>query len=870
MKDLKISIQIIGGFSSILVLMVVIMMIYQRSSNRSSTGFNNLINGDVAVLNHVSAAESAMLRARGNEKEFMLHKDLSDRDKHKENVAAIIAQLHLIQEIEDNHKNTQRVQEIEQTIALTKEYAKSFMDMVSAQSKAGLNPDSGLQGEFRKAAQALALAIPGHNVDTLLIAILQIRRYEKDFLRSLGNPVKNDKYREKFNKALTSYGTLLEESSCAPAAKKLQQQAFEIYQEATIPWMAAGNDQDRDHSYQIMRQSAHEIESALSSVGVTGSDAMLLDIRINEKEYLLSGEQKYVTKTHTAIETLRTAFQEAKVAKQYINATTKQLDLYREKFDALVTEMGRVHAAMVVMGKAVHKIEPLLKKQYEDTITQTKASTTAITTMSLAMARLAKVTGIVTLLIAMGIGYLIKHNILGTLGGEPKAMAEMTQSIAEGDLTASLLVNGKAEEGQLASSLNGMTTRLEKMFRGMKGNSQTLELTSDTMGTLSRNMSSGAEQMSAHSDTVATAAEEMSSNMKAVSAAMEESTTNVSMVAAATQEMTATIDEIASNSERAMKVTNNAVQETEKASESIISLGRAAQEINKVTEAINDIADQTNLLALNATIEAARAGDAGKGFAVVANEIKELAKQTTASTREIRQRIDDVQHSTRQTVTVIDRVATTVEEVNGIVTAIATAVEEQSASSKKIAKNVSQAYTGMQQVNQNIAQASTVNHTVAKDIRRVKASANILTDNCVEVRECADELGSIAQGLKTSVNKFVLKESLFDIANVKKAHLSWKNKLESTLNGRHKMSATEVSGHHECAFGQWYDNAPQEIVALPLFKEIGKSHEAVHRTAKEIVTLHNQGQTEVAQLRLKEFETVRKELFKDLDTLYVS
>ena len=71
------------------------------------------------------------------------------------------------------------------------------------------------------------------------------------------------------------------------------------------------------------------------------------------------------------------------------------------------------------------------------------------------------------------------------------------------------------------------------------------------------------------------------------------------------------------------------------ASEKIDQLGRDTLEISKVTEAINDISEQTNLLALNATIEAARAGEAGKGFAVVANEIKELAKQTSAATNEI-------------------------------------------------------------------------------------------------------------------------------------------------------------------------------------------------------------------------------------------
>lgn len=58
-------------------------------------------------------------------------------------------------------------------------------------------------------------------------------------------------------------------------------------------------------------------------------------------------------------------------------------------------------------------------------------------------------------------------------------------------------------------------------------------------------------------------------------------------------------------------------------------------EVSRAAASIDAIAKQTNLLSLNATIEAARAGDAGRGFAVVAGEVKSLAGQTSAVTREI-------------------------------------------------------------------------------------------------------------------------------------------------------------------------------------------------------------------------------------------
>jgi methyl-accepting chemotaxis protein len=117
-------------------------------------------------------------------------------------------------------------------------------------------------------------------------------------------------------------------------------------------------------------------------------------------------------------------------------------------------------------------------------------------------------------------------------------------------------------------------------------------------------------------------------------------------VASASEEISLTINDIASNSERARKITGEAVQQAETTSETVGHLGTSAMEIGKVTEAITEISEQTNLLALNATIEAARAGEAGKGFAVVANEIKELAKQT--ATQDIKGQVEGIQGSSER------------------------------------------------------------------------------------------------------------------------------------------------------------------------------------------------------------------------------
>jgi prefoldin subunit 5 len=61
----------------------------------------------------------------------------------------------------------------------------------------------------------------------------------------------------------------------------------------------------------------------------------------------------------------------------------------------------------------------------------------------------------------------------------------------------------------------------------------------------------------------------------------------------------------------------------------------SSNEIDYLTNTINDIRFQAQLLALNTTIEATRAGEAGRGFTAIASEIKNLAQRTSESTKAI-------------------------------------------------------------------------------------------------------------------------------------------------------------------------------------------------------------------------------------------
>lgn len=369
-----------------------------------------------------------------------------------------------------------------------------------------------------------------------------------------------------------------------------------------------------------------------------------------------------------------------------------------------------------------------------------------------AVLRLLLISGLIIVLSLVVAWLVVVKGVVGPI----RKVIDMLRDIAEGegDLTRRIEDKSGDETQELAEWFNKFIQNMQEMIRDIKGNSGTLNNSSETLTGISDQMNLAAEDTATRARSVAAASEEMSANMNSVAAAMEEAATNVNMVAAASEEMSSTIDEIARNAEQARAITDNAVNQTRTASDQVHELGLAASEIGKVIESITDISEQVNLLALNATIEAARAGEAGKGFAVVATEIKELAKQTAGASNEIKERVAGIQSSTEATVKEISNISTVVKEINEIVATIATAVEEQSVTTREIAENVAQASQGIGEVNENVAQGSMASQDVAKEIAEVTQSSGEMADSSSQVKMNAEELSQLASHLTTMMGKF--------------------------------------------------------------------------------------------------------------------
>jgi methyl-accepting chemotaxis protein len=120
-----------------------------------------------------------------------------------------------------------------------------------------------------------------------------------------------------------------------------------------------------------------------------------------------------------------------------------------------------------------------------------------------------------------------------------------------------------------------------------------------------------------------------------------------------------------------------ASQDGEQVGSSVQALAASLGDIETVVGAIDRLSKQTNLLALNASIEAARSGDAGRGFAVVATEVKSLAGNTAALTRQVSDQIDDLRKRTTDIFLVVDTVVAALTRSKTASSVITDAVRRQ-------------------------------------------------------------------------------------------------------------------------------------------------------------------------------------------------
>ncbi|MDA3733260.1 methyl-accepting chemotaxis protein [Niameybacter massiliensis] len=257
---------------------------------------------------------------------------------------------------------------------------------------------------------------------------------------------------------------------------------------------------------------------------------------------------------------------------------------------------------------------------------------------------------IMILVVAIATSILFSVLMIISIKTSLRKIMEMSERLAEYNLTQTIEVKTNNEFGLIGKSLNNAQENMKQLIMTVKNGMSDIGAGSEELSAATEEMTAQFQEVNSSTNEIKAMTERTNDATQQIAQSIEEVNSSIGILADKAMEGNINSEQIKNRAvqikedikavtERTISLYDNVEKEILEAAQK----GKVVSEIVNMAETIENIAAQTNLLALNAAIEAARAGEHGRGFAVVAEEVRTLAEASKEAVQKVKVTIEEVQ-----------------------------------------------------------------------------------------------------------------------------------------------------------------------------------------------------------------------------------